>query len=184
MNSDSPSFQGEVTQPCQKLASWRHSDCRAIMTLDKCFYTRCHCLDWTNPRNACTLYQVFGYRGVILFPWLARVYDRDMPSKPPNTRSACVLPFDIHQLFFSIFCWQRVWISGKGFWTRTVLISPPLPGISHKIPFIANQFIKLFYSMAAGGVGKEVKGRTHTYYQVCRLLKSNSLPRNQSCGND
>ena len=31
--------------------------------------------------------QVFGYRGVILFPWLARVYDRDMPSKPPNTRS-------------------------------------------------------------------------------------------------
>ena len=24
--------------------------------------------------------------------------------------------------------------------------------------------------MAAGGVGKEVKGRTHTYYQVCKLL--------------
>ena len=37
--------------------------------------------------NTFTLYQVFGYRGVILFPWLARVYDRDMPSKPPNTRS-------------------------------------------------------------------------------------------------
>ena len=36
----------------------------------------------------CNLYQVFGYRGVILFPWLARVYDRDMPSKPPNTRFA------------------------------------------------------------------------------------------------
>lgn len=28
--------------------------------------------------------QVFGYRGVILFPWLARVYDRDIPHKKDN----------------------------------------------------------------------------------------------------
>ncbi|XP_065201711.1 polymerase delta-interacting protein 2 [Planococcus citri] len=27
------------------------------------------------------LHRVFGYRGVILFPWLARVYDRDIPNK-------------------------------------------------------------------------------------------------------
>lgn len=27
------------------------------------------------------LHRVFGYRGVILFPWLARVYDRDIPTK-------------------------------------------------------------------------------------------------------
>lgn len=27
------------------------------------------------------LHKVFGYRGVILFPWTARVYDRDMPNK-------------------------------------------------------------------------------------------------------
>lgn len=27
------------------------------------------------------LHRVFGYRGVILFPWLARVYDRDLPSQ-------------------------------------------------------------------------------------------------------
>lgn len=25
------------------------------------------------------LHRVFGYRGVVLFPWLARVYDRDLP---------------------------------------------------------------------------------------------------------
>ena len=32
------------------------------------------------------LHKVFGYRGVVLFPWLARVYDRDLPSKSsPNT---------------------------------------------------------------------------------------------------
>lgn len=27
------------------------------------------------------LHRVFGYRGVILFPWLAKVYDRDLPNK-------------------------------------------------------------------------------------------------------
>lgn len=27
------------------------------------------------------LHRVFGYRGVVLFPWLARVYDRDIPNK-------------------------------------------------------------------------------------------------------
>lgn len=52
------------------------------------------------------LHKVFGYRGVVLFPWLARVYDRDLPQhregdEEPNA-----------------------------------------------------------------GVGKEVRGRTHTFYQV------------------
>jgi len=68
------------------------------------------------------LHKVFGYRGVILFPWLARVYDRDMPSKPPNTRER--------------------------------LLDTDSPNFSNAP------------NMAAGGVGKEVKGRTHTYYQV------------------
>ncbi|XP_043252219.1 polymerase delta-interacting protein 2 [Colletes gigas] len=27
------------------------------------------------------LHRVFGYRGIILFPWVARVYDRDIPNK-------------------------------------------------------------------------------------------------------
>lgn len=27
------------------------------------------------------LHRVFGYRGVILFPWVAKVYDRDIPNK-------------------------------------------------------------------------------------------------------
>lgn len=36
------------------------------------------------------LHRVFGYRGVVLFPWLARVYDRDLPNRTegeeePNT---------------------------------------------------------------------------------------------------
>ncbi|KAK0159689.1 hypothetical protein PV327_010779 [Microctonus hyperodae] len=53
------------------------------------------------------LHRVFGYRGVILFPWLARVYDRDLPNKKDETDEINV-----------------------------------------------------------NSVGKEVKGRTHTFYQV------------------
>ncbi|XP_056636524.1 polymerase delta-interacting protein 2 [Diorhabda carinulata] len=52
------------------------------------------------------LHRVFGYRGVVLFPWLARVYDRDLP----NRREAD--------------------------------------------------------DDASQSVGKEVRGRTHTFYQV------------------
>ncbi|RZF41202.1 hypothetical protein LSTR_LSTR011583 [Laodelphax striatellus] len=34
------------------------------------------------------LHRVFGYRGVILFPWLARVYDRDVPNKRESIEDA------------------------------------------------------------------------------------------------
>jgi len=61
------------------------------------------------------LHKVFGYRGVVLFPWMARVYDRDLPHKNSNTRER--------------------------------LMDTETPNM--------------------GAVGnKEVKGRTHTYYQV------------------
>lgn len=63
------------------------------------------------------LHRVFGYRGVILFPWLARVYDRDVPNKREKSDS-----------------------QDENF--------------QH--------------------VGKEVKGRTHTFYQV--LIDSRDCP--------
>jgi len=74
------------------------------------------------------LHKVFGYRGVILFPWLARVYDRDMPNKSLGNTSGSTSP--------------------------RLLEPEAVPG-----------------GVAAaqgpgGGLGKEVKGRTHTYYQV------------------
>ncbi|XP_076062779.1 DNA polymerase delta interacting protein 2 isoform X2 [Oratosquilla oratoria] len=64
------------------------------------------------------LHRVFGYRGVVLFPWLARVYDRDVPNKKETKPIEETLNY--------------------------------------------NQ------------VGKEVKGRAHTYYQV--LIDSRDCP--------
>ena len=37
--------------------------------------------------------KVFGYRGVILFPWLARVYDRDLPNKKDRQIDSDTPPF-------------------------------------------------------------------------------------------
>lgn len=34
------------------------------------------------------LHRVFGYRGVVLFPWLARVYDRDQYIKSSSSDSS------------------------------------------------------------------------------------------------
>lgn len=62
---------------------------------------------------------MFGYRGVVLFPWLARVYDRDLP----HHKEGDVEP--------------------------------------------------------SAGVGKEVRGRTHTFYQV--LIDQRDCPFIVSC---
>lgn len=63
------------------------------------------------------MHRVFGYRGVILFPWLAKVYDRDVPNKREVSN-----------------------VDGN----------------------------------VGMNVGKEVKGRTHTFYQV--LIDSRDCP--------
>lgn len=63
------------------------------------------------------LHRVFGYRGVVLFPWLARVYDRDLPNQQPTITGA---------------------------------------------------------EDNSNNVGKEVKGKTHTFYQV--LIDSRDCP--------
>lgn len=68
------------------------------------------------------LHKVFGYRGVILFPWLARVYDRDATNRKESQEAA---------------------------------------GSTESGDSLSN-------------VGKEVKGRTHTFYQV--LIDTRDAP--------
>lgn len=43
------------------------------------------------------LHRIFGYRGVILFPWLAQVYDRDLPSNS-SLASATSTPAPIAEI--------------------------------------------------------------------------------------
>lgn len=68
------------------------------------------------------LHKVFGYRGVILFPWLARVYDRDAINKRESPDST------------------------------------PLENSGDSL----------------SNTSKEVKGRTHTFYQV--LIDTRDAP--------
>ena len=57
----------------------------------------CHLVVWAPPGCTCLtadslkplfsqlfLHSVFGYRGVVLFPWQARLYDRDVASAAPE----------------------------------------------------------------------------------------------------
>ena len=59
-----------------------------------------------------TMLQVFGYRGVILFPWMARVYDRDMPTKSPNTRYYTVLYSWTGSTRFCVVCYLVLSVPG------------------------------------------------------------------------
>lgn len=72
------------------------------------------------------LHRVFGYRGVVLFPWLARVYDRDLPQQQQQHPN------------------------------RDIDDEPSTT------------------------VGKEVRGRTHTFYQV--LIDQRDCPYIVSAG--
>ena len=84
------------------------------------------------------LHKVFGYRGVVLFPWLARVYDRDLPGKSSaNTREALLDPENN--------------LGGMG----TEIKGKEIKGKN------AGNMV-----LVRGLTDNYVPGRTHTYYQV------------------
>lgn len=89
------------------------------------------------------LHSVFGYRGIVLFPWHARLYDRDIT--PP-----------ISDRWPSISRLQQTLVFGFSRVTLKCLFS-----CSKREP--------------PGAHGsKEVKGKTHTYYQV--LIDTRDCP--------
>ena len=87
------------------------------------------------------LHRVFGYRGVTLFPWLAAVYDRDVPdiSRPPSTSTP-------HY-------------SSSGH-VSSSSSSPSNMRSKRDVP--ADDASSSFTQINS----REVKGRAHTYYQV------------------
>lgn len=89
------------------------------------------------------LHRVFSYRGVILFPWLARVYDRDISNKKDE--------------YVQIFIIARINISTCFFLYINIIIF-----------FIYNLCVYFYRkdNSSSNVDDKEVKGRTHTFYQV------------------
>jgi len=124
----SPAVQQTVSLVCRDLLGQRSlpvlAQSRAISSLSEVGKLEALKVGGNYDTGQMFLHKVFGYRGVILFPWLARVYDRDIPSKPPATGP----PRD-----------RLLDTAAEG--------GEAGPGL-------------------AGVGGKEVKGRTHTYYQV------------------
>lgn len=94
------------------------------------------------------LHSVFGYRGIVLFPWHARLYDRDIT--PP-----------ISDRWDSYLRLQTA--PGK---------CPPLPWLERHSCFVCCCCSKREPPGAHGS--KEVKGKTHTYYQV--LIDTRDCP--------
>ena len=74
------------------------------------------------------LHRVFGYRGIILFPWQARVYDRDSPAP---VKSSDVPPEKGSNVFYVyVFYICGFYVCGKGevkvFFLCLPLIASPL----------------------------------------------------------
>ena len=84
------------------------------------------------------LHRLFGYRGVVLFPWMARVYDRDLPNRTRPAKGGRQTEEDNNTSSGSEDDKSKNW-------PDNIQGGPP-------------------------GKGKEVKGCTHTYYQVESLL--------------
>lgn len=91
------------------------------------------------------LHRVFGYRGVVLFPWMARVYDRDIP-RSPNDEPSHVLGRT--HLFYQVLIDQRdcpfiraqteaVTFLGNQESSRSLYAIPGLDYVAHEdiIPF-------------------------------------------------
>lgn len=84
-------------------------------------------------------HRIFSYRGVILFPWLARVYDRDISNrKDEYVQTFIIARIKIYLLVFFIYKY-----------------------------YIGNLCVYLYRKNNSNNVDdKDVKGRTHTFYQV------------------
>ena len=137
------------------------------MTLGKCFYTRWQFFFWDKS----------GKIPGLCIRYLATVGSFSFLGLPECMTETCLqslptlgllvssrIPFYICitliSCFLSIFCWH-VEISGKDFWTQTVPISPPLPGISQKqgwTLFIANLFDQIIQQHGCWGSGEGGEG--------------------------
>ncbi|XP_067648232.1 polymerase delta-interacting protein 2 [Eurosta solidaginis] len=121
------------------------------------------------------LHRIFGYRGVVLFPWSARVYDRDLHN--PNKKNQRLNAADN----------AAPTNSGKGKQSASVHASTTTKtdgtgtqqGINTEVQTTSNTDINATATASPSpssshNAAKEVKGKVHTFYQV--LIDSRDCP--------
>lgn len=92
---------------CNIEAKTFSTSCVNYLELAKYFIT-CIYPGWENEIHKLLLqlflHRIFGYRGVVLFPWVAKLYDRDLQSNTDNDRYNFELYYlpSKHTSFFSI----------------------------------------------------------------------------------
>lgn len=108
------------------------------------------------------LHRIFGYRGVVLFPWTARIYDRDLQNPNKKTQRSVQTPKNL--------------INDDK--TQTPVINAPkIKSSNVNTPNDSNVNKIITEPDAAStneSASKEVKARVHTFYQV--LIDTRDCP--------
>ncbi|XP_013111422.2 polymerase delta-interacting protein 2 [Stomoxys calcitrans] len=126
------------------------------------------------------LHRIFGYRGVVLFPWTARVYDRDVHStnKPKSVAPQTTSSNSGTSSGATKGKPSSTESSNNLGSTTTVKGSLEDAQAPAKSPSADNSNTKNASSSSGGEAGesntKEVKGKVHTFYQV--LIDSRDCP--------
>lgn len=105
------------------------------------------------------LHRIFGYRGVVLFPWLARVYDRDLPNNSATTTNAAAAAVTDNDS-----------AAAAPVAAGTIAEAPATTGDNDT----SSNKVATNNSGNSGGGGSDVKGKTNTFYQV--LIDSRDCP--------
>jgi len=125
------------------------------------------------------LHRIFGYRGVILFPWTARVYDRDLhnPGKISATTTATANPTQQHRTKEASL---RVKANTSAPPTATSAQSGDAPSsAAYQSETPAEPEGTTNMGTATQVDPKEVKGKVQTFYQV--LIDTRDCPHIVSC---
>lgn len=127
---------------------------------------------------------MFGYRGVVLFPWIGKVYDRDLSNKEERyfALDNLLLSFVDKVILVPV---SASFLDESNAYINFDILLAVRELVATLVKYYTSSIQACFwcFSRTESGIimsGKEVKGRTHTYYQV--LIDHRDMPHIVSCG--
>lgn len=116
------------------------------------------------------LHRIFGYRGVVLFPWSARVYDRDLHN--PNKQKQ---RGDVNSFSDAAVANEKGKRGAGGHTSNTTENTPSDQGSTEAQSTVGDVNTSTPSTTSSSDTSaKEVKGKLHTFYQV--LIDSRDCP--------